>query len=66
MAPEADVAYEKLKFDMFSKLLVADEPSGAAIGNGTEEGWSNSLKVLRDLAIIKTEIDPAGKFIQVQ
>jgi NitT/TauT family transport system substrate-binding protein len=66
MAPEADVAYEKLKFDMFSKLLVADEPSGAAIGKGTEEGWSNSLKVLRDLAIIKTEIDPAGKFIQVQ
>jgi NitT/TauT family transport system substrate-binding protein len=66
LAPEADVAYEKLKFDMFSKLLGGDESGGDAIGKSTEEGWSNSLKVLRDLAIIKTEIDPAGKFIQVQ
>jgi NitT/TauT family transport system substrate-binding protein len=66
LAPEADVAYEKLKFDMFSKLLGSDESGDDAIGKSTEEGWSNSLKVLRDLAIIKTEIDPAGKFVQVQ
>ena len=66
LAPEADVAYEKLKFDMFSKLLGGDEFGGDAIGKSTAEGWSNSLKVLRDLAIIKAEIDPAGKFVQVQ
>ena len=66
LAPEADVAYEKLKFDMFSKLLAGDEASGDAIGKSTAEGWSNSLKVLRDLAIIKAEIDPAGKFVQIQ
>jgi NitT/TauT family transport system substrate-binding protein len=66
LAPEADVAYEKLKFDMFSKLLAGDEAGGDAIGKSTEEGWRNSLKVLRDLAIIKTEIDPVGKFVQVQ
>ena len=66
LAPEADVAYEKLKFDMFSKLLGGDESAGDAIGKSTAEGWSNSLKVLRDLAIIKAEIDPAGKFVQVQ
>ncbi len=65
-APEADLAYENLKFDLFSKLLVAADPKGDAIGNGTQEGWTGSLKVLRDLGIVKTEIDPTGKFIQVE
>jgi NitT/TauT family transport system substrate-binding protein len=65
-APEADLAYENLKFDLFSKLLVAGDPKGDAIGNGTQEGWTGSLKVLRDLGIVKTEIDPTGKFIQVE
>lgn len=65
-APEADVAYEKLKFDMFSKLLAGDETRGDAVGKSTAEGWNRSLKVLRDLGIIKTEINPAGKFVQVQ
>jgi NitT/TauT family transport system substrate-binding protein len=65
-APEADAGYENLKFDMFSKLLVAGDPKGDAIGKGTQEGWNNSLKVLHDLGIVKTEIDPIGKFIQVE
>jgi len=63
-APEADLAYENLKSDVFSKLLVADDPSGQSIGKSDEAGWKNSLKVLRDLGIVKTEIDPTGKFIQ--
>jgi len=65
-APEADLAYENLKFELFSKLLVADDPTGKAIGQGTQEGWTHSLKVLHELGIVKTEIDPAGKFIQIQ
>jgi NitT/TauT family transport system substrate-binding protein len=66
LAPEADVAYEKLKFDMFSKLLAGDESRGDEIGKSSAEGWSRSIKVLCDLGIIKTEIDPAGKFVQAQ
>lgn len=63
-APEADLAYENLKSDVFAKLLVADDPTGRSIGKSDEAGWKNSLKILRDLAIVKTEIDPTGKFIQ--
>jgi NitT/TauT family transport system substrate-binding protein len=65
-APEADLAYENLKFDLFAKLLVADDPTGNAIGKGTQEGWTNSLKLLRELGIVKTDIDPTAKFIQVE
>jgi NitT/TauT family transport system substrate-binding protein len=65
-APEADPAYENLKFSLFSKLLVADDPKGDAIGKGTQEGWIHSLKLLRELGIVKTEIDSAGKFVQIQ
>jgi NitT/TauT family transport system substrate-binding protein len=63
-APEVDLAYENLKFDVFAKLLVADDATGRSIGRSDEAGWRNSLKILHDLAIIKTEIDPTGKFIQ--
>jgi NitT/TauT family transport system substrate-binding protein len=63
-APEADLAYENLKADVFYKLLVADDPSGHSIGKSDAAGWKNSLKILHDLAIVKTEIDPAGKFIE--
>jgi len=63
-APEADLAYENLKYDVFAKLLVADDTTGRSIGRNDEAGWRNSLKILHDLAIIKTEIDPTGKFIQ--
>jgi NitT/TauT family transport system substrate-binding protein len=62
-APEADLAYENLKSDVFAKLLVADDPTGGSIGKSDEAGWKNSLKILHDLAIVKTEIDPTGKFI---
>jgi NitT/TauT family transport system substrate-binding protein len=62
-APEADLAYENLKSDVFAKLLVADDPTGGSIGKSDEAGWKNSLKVLHDLAIVKTEIDPTGKFV---
>jgi NitT/TauT family transport system substrate-binding protein len=65
-APEADVAYENLKFDLFSKLLVADDPTGDAIGKGSREGWVHTLKLLHELAITKSDIDPTGKFIQVE
>lgn len=65
-APEADKAYENLKFGLFTKLLVADDPKAEAIGKGTQEGWSHSLKLLHELGIVKTEIDPAGKFVQIQ
>src|SRR5262249_54491665 len=51
-APEADAAYENLKFDLFAKLLVGDDASGQAIGKGTQEGWSHSLKLLRELGIL--------------
>ena len=51
---------------MFSKLLAAGDTKGDAIGKGTEEGWKNSLGVLHDLGIVKAEIDPTGKFIQVE
>jgi NitT/TauT family transport system substrate-binding protein len=63
-APEADLAYENLKSDVFAKLLVADDSTGRSIGRSDEAGWRNSLKILHDLAIVKTEIDPTGKFIQ--
>jgi NitT/TauT family transport system substrate-binding protein len=63
-APEADLAYENLKSDVFAKLLVADDPTGRSIGKSDEAGWKDSLKILRDLAIVKTEIDPTGKFIR--
>jgi NitT/TauT family transport system substrate-binding protein len=63
-APESDLAYENLKFDVFSKLLVADDPSGHSIGKSDEAGWRNSLKILHDLALVKSEIDPTGKFVQ--
>jgi NitT/TauT family transport system substrate-binding protein len=65
-APEADLAYENLKFDLFSKLLVADDPSGNSIGRGTKEGWLKSVKLLRELGIVKSDIDPAGKFFEAQ
>jgi NitT/TauT family transport system substrate-binding protein len=63
-APEADLAYENLKSDVFAKLLVADDATGHSIGRSDDAGWRNSLKILHDLAIVKTEIDPNGKFIQ--
>jgi NitT/TauT family transport system substrate-binding protein len=63
-APESDLAYENLKFDVFSKLLIADDPSGHSIGKSDEAGWRNSLKIIHDLALVKSEIDPTGKFIQ--
>jgi NitT/TauT family transport system substrate-binding protein len=65
-APEADAAYESLKFDLFSKLLVADDPSGKSIGEGTQKGWTHSLKLLHELGITKSEVDPTGKFIEVK
>jgi NitT/TauT family transport system substrate-binding protein len=65
-APEADIAYENLKFDLFSKLLVADDPSGNSVGKASKEGWSHSLKLLHELGIVKGDIDPAGKFVEVQ
>lgn len=65
-APEADLAYENLKFALFTKLLVADDPSGKEVGKGTQEGWTHSIKLLRELGIVKSEIDPAGKFVQIQ
>lgn len=65
-APEADLSYENLKFDMFSKLLAAGNSKGDAIGKGSQEGWKNSLKVLHDLGVVKAEIDPTGKFIQLE
>jgi NitT/TauT family transport system substrate-binding protein len=63
-APESDLAYENLKSDVFAKLLVADDPTGGSIGKSDETGWKNSLRILHDLGIVKTEIDPTGKFIQ--
>ncbi len=65
-APEADRAYENLKFDLFSKLLVADDPSGKSVGKATKEGWTHSLQLLHELGIVKSDIDPAGKFIEVE
>jgi NitT/TauT family transport system substrate-binding protein len=65
-APEADVGYENLKFSLFSKLLAGDDPNGDATGKGTQDGWSHSLKLLHELDIVKTDIDPAGKFVQIQ
>jgi NitT/TauT family transport system substrate-binding protein len=65
-APEADKAYENLKFGLFTKLLVADDPSGNQVGKGTPEGWGHSIKLLRELGIVKSEIDPMGKFVQIQ
>jgi NitT/TauT family transport system substrate-binding protein len=65
-APEADLAYENLKFDLFAKLLAADDPTGNAVGKGTQEGWANSLKLLRELGIVKNDIDPAGKLVKVE
>ena len=65
-APEADPAYENLKFDLFSKLLVADDPSGSSIGQGTKEGWLKSVKLLRELGIVKSDIDPTGKFFEAK
>jgi ABC-type nitrate/sulfonate/bicarbonate transport system substrate-binding protein len=65
-APEADLAYENLKFDLFSKLLAADDPSGNSIGQGTKEGWLKSVKLLRELGIVKSDVDPAGKFLEAK
>lgn len=65
-APEADVGYEKLKFDLFSKLLAADESRGDLVGKATPDGWTNSLKVLKDLSIIKSDVDPAGRYVIVR
>jgi NitT/TauT family transport system substrate-binding protein len=65
-APEADLAYENLKFDLFAKLLAADDPSGNSVGKATAEGWTHSLKLLHELGIVKTDIDPTGKFLLVQ
>jgi len=65
-APEADRTYENLKFDLFSKLLVADDPSGKSVGKATKEGWAQSLKLLHELGIVKSDVDPAGKFIEVE
>lgn len=65
-APEADLLYENMEFDLFAKLLVADDSSGKSIGKSSTEGWRRSLRVLRDLDIVKSEIDPAGKFIPAE
>jgi NitT/TauT family transport system substrate-binding protein len=65
-APEADLAYENLKFDLFSRLLVADDPSGKSVGTGSKEGWSHSLKLLHELGVVKSDIDPTGKFVEVE
>jgi len=65
-APEADRAYENLKFDLFSKLLVADDPSGKSVGKASKDGWVHSLKLLHELGIVKSDIDPAGKFLEIE
>jgi len=65
-APEADKAYENLKFGLFTKLLVAGDPKGEEIGKGTQEGWGQSLKLLHELGIVKSDIDPVGKFVQIK
>jgi NitT/TauT family transport system substrate-binding protein len=62
-APEADLAYENAKFDAFMKLMVADDPTGGAIGKNDAAGWRSSLKTLKDLGIISAQIDPNDKFV---
>jgi hypothetical protein len=62
-APEADLAYENAKFDVFMKLMTADDPSGDSIGKSDPAGWRASLKILYDLGIVKTMLDPDGHIV---
>jgi NitT/TauT family transport system substrate-binding protein len=62
-APSADVAYENMKYDLFTKLLVSDDPSGGSIGQSDLTAWKTSLSTLKTLGLIHTDIDPVGKFI---
>jgi NitT/TauT family transport system substrate-binding protein len=62
-SPEADLAYENAKFDVFMKLMIADDPSGSLIGKSDPAGWRITLKTLYDLGIVKNVISPDGRFV---
>jgi NitT/TauT family transport system substrate-binding protein len=62
-APQADLAYERAKLKLFNSLLVADDPSGKSIGKHDAAGWASSLDSLVNLGILKSKIDPAGKYL---
>jgi NitT/TauT family transport system substrate-binding protein len=64
VATEPNMEYEKAKLPVFNRWLTSDDPSGKSIGKQDAKGWQASLDTMQKLGIVKTKIDPAGKFIQ--
>ncbi len=62
-APEADLAYENAKFDVFMKLMTSDDPAGGLVGASDPAGWRATLKTLYDLGIVKTVLSPDGRIV---
>ena len=63
VAAEPNMDYEKAKLPAFNRWLTSDDPSGKALGKQDAKGWEASLDTMHKLGIVKTRIDPAGKFI---
>lgn len=63
VAAEPNLDYEKAKLALFNRLLVTDDPSGKALGKQDAKGWNASLETMQKLGIVKSKIDPAGRFV---
>lgn len=63
VASDSDMTYESAKFDMFKELVLSGDPTGAALGAQDLAGWQASLKTMREIGIVKTTVDPEGRFV---
>jgi len=59
----ANLPYEQTKLALFNRLILADDKSGATVGQQNASGWDASLDTLAKIGIVSKKMDSAGKFL---
>ena len=58
-----NVPYEQTKLAFFNRLILADDKSGATIGQQSASGWDASLDTLLKIGIVNKKMDSGGKYL---
>jgi NitT/TauT family transport system substrate-binding protein len=63
VSASANLPYEQTKLAFFNRLILANDKSGATIGQQNASGWDASLDTLLKIGIVNKKMDSAGKFL---
>jgi NitT/TauT family transport system substrate-binding protein len=62
VVPEADLAFEAAKFDMFTTLLSGGGAERRDFHSQSQADWEQTMRSLQSVGITKSLLDPQGKF----